>query len=52
MSDLQSQLTEQLADLKAFLYEVMCEDPTIKTITFYYQDGSEIEVKFTEGVDE
>lgn len=52
MSDLQSELTKQLSELKSFLYEVMCTDPTMKTITFYYHDGSEIEVKFTEGVDE
>ena len=52
MSDLQSELTEQLQELKSFLYEVMCTDPTMKTITFYYQDGSEIEVKFKEGLNE
>ena len=52
MTDLQCTLTEQLQELKSFLYEVMCTDPTMKTITFYYLDGSEIEVKFTEGVDD
>ncbi len=52
MTDLQSELSKQLQELRSFLYEVMCTDPTMKAITFYYQDGSEIEVKFTEGIDD